>query len=120
MKKLTISIALVAGILSAKAQDTTCTYLSNEKVLEFNYYTSEVLHQSVNKNKYYDINVKYGDVLCLDFYDKKNVSRKVTLTFFDGETVTEILKSKDNYYYTPKGVTKVTVGKPKSFFFGKK
>ena len=95
------------------SQDTTCTYFSNEKVLEFNYYTSEVLHTGVNKNKYFDINVKYGDVLCLDFSDKKNRYRKVIITFFDGEVVTEILESKDNYYYTPRGTINVRVGKPK-------
>ena len=43
MKKLTISIALVAGIMSAKAQDTTCTYFTGKRVVEFNYYTSKIL-----------------------------------------------------------------------------
>jgi hypothetical protein len=33
MKKLTLSIALAAGIMSAKAQDTTCTYfVGNDSV----------------------------------------------------------------------------------------
>ena len=37
MKKLTLSIGLVAVILSAKAQDTICTYFQGKEVLEFNY-----------------------------------------------------------------------------------
>tara|TARA_R100001463_G_C3429957_1_gene211294 strand:- start:109 stop:465 length:357 start_codon:yes stop_codon:yes gene_type:complete len=115
MKKLTLSIALVAGILSAKAQDTTCTYFTGKRVIEFNYYTSEILHDSVQNSKYYEINIKYGDVLCLDLSDEKKRTRKVITTFFDGSTREDILNSKDNIYYSPRGATKISVGKPKIF-----
>ena len=73
MKKLTISIGLVAALLSAKAQDTTCTMFKGKKVLEFNYYTSEVINTTEDVSKCYEIDVKYGDVLCLDFLDNKKV-----------------------------------------------
>ena len=45
MKKLTLSIGLVAAILSAKAQDTTCTYFKGKKVYEFDYQKSWIFHR---------------------------------------------------------------------------
>ena len=113
MKKLTLSIGLVAAILSAKAQDTTCTYFTGKRVLEFNYQTNEVLYEVEQKSKYYDIKVQYGNVLCLDLSDNKNRVRKVIITFFDGTTRQDILDSKNEVYFTPRGVTKVSVGKPR-------
>ena len=113
MKKLTLSIGLVAAILSAKAQDTTCTYFTGKRVLEFDYQTNEIIYEVEQKTRYYDIEVKYGDVLCLDLSDHKNRVRKVITTFFDGSTQEDILDSKDYVYFTPKGTTKVSVGKPR-------
>jgi len=115
MKKLTLSIGLVAAILSAKAQDTTCTYFKGKRVLEFNYQTSEVLYEVEQNSRFYDIEVKYGDVLCLDLSDDKNRTRKVITTFFDGSTQEDVLDSKDNVYYSPQGATKVSVGRPRFF-----
>ena len=115
MKKITLSIGLVAAILSAKAQDTTCTYFKGKRVLEFNYQTSEVLYEVEQNNRFYDIEVKYGDVLCLDFSDDKTRTRKVITTFFDGSTREDILDSQDNVYYSPQGATKVSVGRPRFF-----
>ena len=119
MKKITLSIGLVAAILSAKAQDTTCTYFKGERVIEFDYQTSEILYEVEQKTRYYDIEVKYGNVLCLDLSDKKNRLRKVIITYFDGETRTDILDSKDNVYFSPQGTTKVSVGKSKIIIAGK-
>ena len=115
MKKLTLSIGLVAAILSAKAQDTTCTYFKGKRVLEFNYQTSEVLYEVEQNSRFYDIEVKYGDVLCLDLSDDKNRTRKIITTFFDGSTQEDVLDSKDNVYYSPQGTTKVSVGRPRFF-----
>ena len=113
MKKLTLSIGLVAAILSAKAQDTTCTYFKGKRVIEFDYQTSEILYEVEQTSKFYNIEVKYGDVLCLDFSDKKKRVRKVITTFFDGSTREDILDSKDDVYYSPQGTTKVSVGRPR-------
>jgi len=113
MKKITLSIGLLVGVLTSNAQDTTCTYFTGKRVVEFNYYTSEILYDSVQTSKYYEINIKYGDVLCLDLSDKKNRVRKVITTFFDGTTRQDILDSKDEVYFTPRGTVKVSVGKPK-------
>tara|TARA_R110002020_G_scaffold263931_1_gene478666 strand:- start:9 stop:371 length:363 start_codon:yes stop_codon:yes gene_type:complete len=114
MKKLTLSIGLVAAILSAKAQDTTCTYFTGKRVLEFDYQTNEILYEVEQKTRYYDIEVKYGDVLCLDLSDKKNRVRNVIITYFDGTTMKQILNSKDNVYYSPRGTVKVSIGRPRT------
>ena len=113
MKKLTLSIGLVAAILSTKAQDTTCTYFQGKRVLEFDYQTNEILYEVEQTTKYYDIEVKYGNVVCLDFSDNKNRVRKVITTFFDGSIRKDILDSKDYVYYSPQGTKKISVSKPK-------
>jgi len=123
MKKLTLSIGLVAAILSAKAQDTTCTYFKDKRVVEFDYQMDTILYtvdfklggelQVKNIGKFYEIPVKYGDVLCLDLSDDKNRIRKVITTFFDGSTTVDMLNSKHKVYYSPRGTVKVSVGKPR-------
>jgi len=113
MKKLTLSIGLVAAIMSAKAQDTTCTYFKGKEVYEFDYQMDTILYWEEQTTKFYDIEVKYGNTLCLDLSDNKNRVRKVITTFFDGTTRQDILDSKDKVYFTPRGVTKVSVGKPR-------
>ena len=118
MKKITISIGLVAAILSAKAQDTTCTYFKGKRVLEFDYQTSEKLYEVEQKTRYYDIEIKYGDVLCLDLSDDKLRVRKVITTFFDGTTRTDILDSENSVYYSPRGAVKISVGKSRNIILG--
>tara|TARA_R110002020_G_scaffold453244_1_gene667971 strand:+ start:302 stop:652 length:351 start_codon:yes stop_codon:yes gene_type:complete len=113
MKKLTLSIGLVAAILSTKAQDTTCTAFKGKEVFKFDYQISKILSITKQNTKYYDIEVKYGDVLCLDFSDRKTRVRKVITTFFDGSTREDILDSKNNVYYSPRGTSKVSVGRPR-------
>ena len=113
MKKLTLSIGLVAAILSAKAQDTTCTYFKGKKVYEFDYQMDTILYWEEQTTKFYDIEVKYGNTLCLDLSDDKKRVRKVITTFFDGTKRQDILDSKDEVYYTPRGTVKVSVGRPK-------
>ena len=119
MKKITLSIGLVAAILSAKAQDTTCTYFYKKRVIEFDYQTSEILKDTIQSKRFFDITVKYGDVLCLDLNDESNKLRKVITTYFDGSTREDILDSKDNIYYSPQGTIKVSVGKSKYIIAGK-
>jgi len=113
MKKLTLSIGLVAAILSANAQDTTCTYFTGKRVIEFDYQMDTILFENKQTTKFFDIEVKYGNVLCLDLSDEKNRLRKVVTTLFNGETITQVLDSKNSVYYSPKGTTKVSVGKPR-------
>ena len=113
MKKLTLSVGLLATVLLSKAQDTTCTYFKDKTVYEFDYYMDTILYETQQTTKYYEITVKYGNVLCLDLSDSKDRVRKVITTFFDGSTREDILDSKNEVYYSPIGATKVSVGKPK-------
>ena len=119
MKKITLSVALLATMLTAKAQDTTCTYFVGKRILEFDYKMDTILYETEQRNKYYDIEVKYGDVLCLDLSDKKKRFRKVITTFFNGETTVQVLDSKNQVYYSSKDVSKVSVGKPRILIMGK-
>ena len=112
MKKLTLTVGLIANMLSSNAQDTLCTYFNGKDVYEFNYYTNEIISKDEQTSKFYEINLKYGDILCLDLSDEKLRVRKVITTSFDGTTQTTILDSKNNVYYSTLGVVKVLVGKP--------
>ena len=112
MKKLTLSIGLVAAMLTAKAQDTICTMVRPHEVVKFNYQTDKVVSRYDNKGTAF-IEVGYQEVLCLHLWDEKLRVRKVITTFSDGETRTDILDSKDNVYFSPLGVVKVEVRRPR-------
>jgi len=118
MKKITISVALLASVLTLKAQDTTCTYFTGKQVIEFDYKMDTILNRTEQTTRFFEIKVVYGNVLCLDLSDEKNRVRKVIITFFDGTTTTEILDSGDNVYYSPQGTTKVSVGKSRNIILG--
>ena len=118
MKKITLSIGLLAGILSSNAQDTTCFYFSKKRVIEFDYYKSEILKDTLQTEKYFDIIIGSNTVLCLDLNDEKNRLRKVISTCNDGNTQVDIFNSKDNVYYSPEGIVKVSVGRPRILFLG--
>ena len=100
---------------NAFSQDTSCTYFEGERVIEFDYSTSEILYEVKHEEKFYDIDLEYGDVLCLHLSDYKKRFRKVIITFFDGEKVERFLESKDNVYYSPRGAIKISVGRTKIF-----
>jgi hypothetical protein len=112
MKKLTLSIALAAGIMSAKAQDTTCTYFVGNEVYEFNYQTSEIISEDIHKFGLYTIKVKDGDVLCLDFSDTIACTRKVVTTYSDGEEDIVHLDANGKVYYSQDSILRVQVGRP--------
>ena len=129
MKKITLSIGLLVGVLSSSAQsqcdsvternklqtaDTLCTYFTGNIILEFNYYTNKIVGEvdfkQAKTGRYFEIEIPYGDALCLHLSDKKNRVRTVIATYFDGTTEKNILTSKDNVYYSQLGVVKVQVG----------
>ena len=91
MKKLTLSIGLLAGILNSNAQDTLRIVIETKEAYEFEA-CNRVLHLHLN--------------------DKKYRVRKVLLTYPDGKVYKHILDSKDDYYFFEKNV-KVNVSKPK-------
>jgi len=112
MKKLTLSIGLVAAILSAKAQDTSCTYFTGKEVYEFDYQMDTILSVDEQTTRFYTIKIEDNQVLCLDLSDKKNRVRKVIVKYSDGTRNVQVLKSKDNVYYTGINTVEVKVGKP--------
>ena len=119
MKKITLSIGLIAAILSVKAQDTTCTYFKGKDVFKFDYNTSEPISYELQTTKFYDIDIKHGNVLCLDLSDDKNRMREVITTYSDGVVVSQVVNSKNKVYYTENNVSKVSVGKSKWIIAGK-
>ena len=112
MKKITLSVALLATMLTAKAQDTICTMVKTNEVIEFEYKTSEIIDREDYKGIVF-IEVGYREVLCLHLYDKVKRKRKVIITYPDGEQVVDKLDSKDNVYYSQIGPLTVEVRKPK-------
>ena len=108
MKKITLSVALLAAVLTAKAQDTICTMVTLNEVLEFNYQTDKVISREDYKGIVF-IEVGYREVLCLHLYDKVKRKRKVTITYPDGEQVVKRLQSKDDVYYSQIGPLTVDV-----------
>tara|TARA_B100001250_G_scaffold71782_1_gene58121 strand:+ start:25598 stop:25951 length:354 start_codon:yes stop_codon:yes gene_type:complete len=112
MKKSMLCLFLSILFFNVYSQDTLCTYFTGKKVYEFNYYTNEVIGFTEQSVKYYEIELTYVDVLCLDFSDDKKRYRKVKTTFFDGTYREDILESKDNVYCSPRGSVKILVGRP--------
>jgi len=112
MKRILLTLLVLIG-LQVQAQDTTCTYFKGKEVYEFDYQMDTILYWEEQTTKFYDIEVKYGNVLCLDLSDHKNRVRKVITTFFDGTFREDILDSKDDVYYSPRGTVKISVGKPR-------
>jgi len=112
MKKLTLSIGLVAAILSAKAQDTSCTYFTGKEVYEFDYQMDTILSVDEQTTRFYTIKIEDNQVLCLDLSDKKNRVRKVIVKYSDGTSNVQVLKSKNYVYYTGINTVEVKVGKP--------
>ena len=58
MKKLTLSIGLLVGILSANAQDTLCTYFTGKDVYHFDYQQDTILSKDKQTTKFYQVNLR--------------------------------------------------------------
>ena len=112
MKKITLSIGLLAGILTSNAQDTTCVMIRPNEVINFNYQTNEIIDRYDNKNTIF-IEIGYQEIVCLHLFDEKLRVRKIITTFSDGTTKIDVLDSKDNVYFTRLGTVKIEVRKPK-------
>ena len=112
MKKITISIALLASVLALKAQDTSCTYFNGKEVFEFDYHADTILSIDEQTTRFYTIKIEDNQVLCLDLSDKKNRVRKVIVKYSNGTSDVQVLDSKDHVYYTGINTVEVKVGKP--------
>lgn len=117
MKKITLSIGLIASILSASGQDTICTQFKDKEIISWDYQVDTILSKSYFSSRFHTIDVGYNEVLVLDLSDTKARIRKVIVTHPDGEVVWDILDSDNHEYVTPVGPLKVQVGK-KRFIIG--
>jgi hypothetical protein len=126
MKKLKLSIAMLTIAISGFSQnaihvpDTACVYFTGKEVYHFDYQQDTILSKDEQTSKFYEINLTYGQTLCLDLSDEKPRLRKVITEFFDGSTTTQVLESENNVYFSPIGVVKVLVSKPRIIFLGTK
>ena len=112
MKKLTLSVGLVVAILTAKPQDTTKIMISETKV----YYCGNgkptpYLH--LTDNDKIIINVKFNEVLRLHLCDGELKTRKVFSIYSNGDSIINILNSKNNVYVSPIGPFRLEVDKSK-------
>ena len=93
MKKLTLSIGLVAAMLSAKPQDTIKIKLD---------LTSKVLNLQ-------PIHIPDSTRVMLWLKDKLNNTRKLTIYYPDGEITWKVVSSKDNMIVSPIGPFKLEI-----------
>ena len=108
MKKLTLSIGLVAAMLSSKAQDTICTMIQPNRAIEFDYKTNQIVLTTPCSSDYY-IYVRKNEVLALHLYDKVDATREIITTFPDNSQLNNVFESKSNLYYRPTGPCVVTI-----------
>ena len=114
MKKLMLCTILSTLFINSYSQDTICTMVKVDEVLEFNYQTSKVIEREDYKGTVL-IEVGYREVLCLHLYDKVKRKRKVIVTYPDGEQVVSKLDSKSNVYFSQIGPLTVEVQQSKHF-----
>ena len=108
MKKLTLSIGLVAVMLSAKSQDTINIVITLDKV--YHYKSNEIrAYKEYFHNDSIFFDVKANQRLKYLLYDKIDKTRKITRTYKNGKVVTFTLKSKDNLYIGPLGPFKLEI-----------
>ena len=74
-----------------------------------------ILYWEEQTTKFFEIEITYGNVLCLDLSDDKKRFRKVITEYFDGEVIEQFLDSQDEVYFSPRGTVKISVGRPTIF-----
>ena len=93
------------------AQDTICTMIQTDRVIEFNYYTNDVINVAPTEGSYF-INVREGEVLVLHLYDKIDAVREIITTFPNNSQLNNMFDSKSNVYYSPLGPVIIEIKKP--------
>ena len=110
MKKLTLSVGLLAGILTSNAQDTLQYLISDKSITEFKVGGGK----TYNDIETFSLFVDSGNVLNLHLFDMKNRLRTIVITYSNGEIVSNTVDSKDNEFFF-KGRARITVGRAKRF-----
>jgi|TARA_R100000655_G_scaffold65341_1_gene103806 hypothetical protein len=112
MKKLTLTIGLVATMLTAKSQDTTCTMITKHEVIKFNYYTDDILRHRNHTRGSVFIDLTHNQVECLHLFDEFRRYRTIVLTFDDGTQVSQVVESESNVYFI-NGPARIEVKRPR-------
>ena len=100
---------------NAYSQDTSCTYFTGKEVYEFDYQMDTILYWEEQTTKFFEIEITYGNILCLDLSDDKKRFRKVITEYFDGEVIEQFLDSQNEVYFSRQGAVKISVGRPTIF-----
>ena len=110
MKKLTLSVGLLAGIMTSNAQDTLQYLISKNSLTEFKVGGGKTYHNIETFHLFVDS----GDVLNLHLFDMKNRLRTIAITYSNGKVVYKTVDSKDNEFFF-KGRAKIIVSRAKRF-----
>ena len=111
MKKLILCAILSTLLFKVYSQDTICTMVQTDRVLEFDYFANKVINVAPTDGSYF-VNVRENEVLVLHLYDKIDASREIITTFPDNSQLNDIFESKSNIYYSPLGPVIVEIKKP--------
>ena len=111
MKKLTLSIGLLAGILTSNAQDTTCFLFKDSLVYIFDN-KNKLKNTKKFKEQFYTIKANKNNILGVDLYDEKVCVRLITVIYKDNSYKTFLSDSFDKTYYFDPNVLQVKVSLP--------
>ena len=113
MKKITLSIGLVAAMLSAKSQDTIARYVKLNEVYTVDYQADTIIN--LENKESFSLNVKEEQALCLFLEDDKLFrTRQLTVVYPNGFVYKQKLRSRKYFYCLPyKGPFKAVIGESK-------
>ena len=98
MKQI-LTIAMLLTSLASYAQDTLCVMVCLDRVLHFDYSTSDIIGKEFTSDEV-EIKVNDDQVLALHFFDKKRRFRDVTIVFDDGDHTHDTFKTKNQVLYS--------------------
>ena len=113
MKKITLSVGLLAAVLSSKAQDTVQFLITQKNVYQFELNTFNCVYQDDHNNDVVILWAEENQVIKFQLNDGKPRTRKVYVTYPNGEVVYKILDSNNEIYATKIGPLKLEIGKSK-------
>ena len=101
MKKLTLSIGLLAGVLTGNAQDTITKGFKGNYVYTFETPTSSEFAMSKisEQTTRYEVKLNKNEVFLLDLYDDSTYYRKVYTVYSDGYVHSQKLQCDKSYIF---------------------
>ena len=108
MKKITLSIGIIASVLCLNAQDTSRIAIKGNTIFEWDWKTGALIKEYKYKNSFFT-EVDTNNVLNLWLFDLIDRKRVVITTYPSGKLGIDTLKSKNNHYFSKKGPLKIEV-----------